>query len=422
LMVAGGETKMVQVFDMNSRAILRNYTGHTRAVHRTMFTASGQQVISCSDDASMRLWDLSSEQAVAQFDEHQDYIRACAVPATADHLVLTGSYDHAVKLWDTRAPKSVMTVDHGAPVESVLMFPRGNTFISAGGNSIKVWDVLGSKTRPMYSFSSHQKTVTCLAFDSAHSRLISGSLDHQVKIYDIKDYKVVHSIKYSGPILSVALSPQTTHLAVGMATGVLAIRRKPTAAKDSDGGPGGGAGGGGKRGNNNRLKPSPGTYRFFVRGHDHKATKIDFQVVSRKKKRLQLYDKLLKRFKYFDALDAAFAGNRKPVVIFSVLYELVQRNGLRQALADRNEKTLKPIIVFVGKHIANPRYTSLLIDVGNQILDLYSPVMGQSPAIDECFMKLHRKLKAEVDFQQRLFELMGSLDLLLSAGDKQEVP
>lgn len=189
-----------------------------------------------------------------------------------------------------KRPKSVMTVDHGAPVESVLMFPRGNTFISAGGNSIKVWDVLGSKTRPMYSFSSHQKTVTCLAFDSAHSRLISGSLDHQVKIYDIKDYKVVHSIKYSGPILSVALSPQTTHLAVGMATGVLAIRRKPTAAKDSDGGPGGGAGGGGKRGNNNRLKPSPGTYRFFVRGHDHKATKIDFQVVSRKKKRLQLYE------------------------------------------------------------------------------------------------------------------------------------
>ena len=317
-------------------------------------------------------------------------------------------YDHTCRLWDTRAPKSVMSVDHGAPVESVLMFPRGNTFVSAGGNSIKVWDVLGSKSRPMYSFSSHQKTVTSLAFDSEHTRLISGSLDHQVKIYDVKDYKVVHSIKYSGPVLSVALSPQSTHLAVGMVTGVLAIRRKPTAAKDPDAGA--------KR--TNRHKASPGTYRFFVRGHDHKATKIDFQVVNRKKKRLQLYDKLLKRFKYYDALDAAFAGNRKPVVIFSVLYELVQRNGLKQALSDRNEKSLKPILAFISKHIANPRYTSLLIDVGNQILDLYGPVMGQSPAIDECFMKLHRKLRAEVDFQQRLLELMGSLDLLLSAGDK----
>ena len=70
-------------------------------------------------------------------------------------------------------------------------------------------------------------------------------------------------------------------------------------------------------------------------------------------------------------------------------------------MADRNEKSLKPILAFVSKHIANPRYTSLLIDVGNQILDLYGAVMGQSPAVDECFMKLHRKLRAEVDFQQR---------------------
>jgi hypothetical protein len=37
-------------------------------------------------------------------------------------------------------------------------------------------------------------------------------------------------------------------------------------------------------------------------------------------------------------------------------------------------------------------------------------------------MKLHRKLRAEVDFQQRLYELMGSLDLLLSAGDREAPP
>jgi hypothetical protein len=29
-------------------------------------------------------------------------------------------------------------VDHGAPIESVLMFPGGSSFITAGGNYIKV--------------------------------------------------------------------------------------------------------------------------------------------------------------------------------------------------------------------------------------------------------------------------------------------
>lgn len=43
-----------------------------------------------------------------------------------------GAYDHTVKLWDARMENSVMTVNHGFPVESVLMFPNGGIFFSAG--------------------------------------------------------------------------------------------------------------------------------------------------------------------------------------------------------------------------------------------------------------------------------------------------
>lgn len=49
-------------------------------------------------------------------------------------LFLAGSYDHTVKLFDTRIGECVMSVDHGAPVESVLMFPTGGLFFSAGNS------------------------------------------------------------------------------------------------------------------------------------------------------------------------------------------------------------------------------------------------------------------------------------------------
>lgn len=45
-----------------------------------------------------------------------------------------GSYDHTVKLFDTRMNDSVMTFQHGHPVESVLMFPNGGICLSAGTN------------------------------------------------------------------------------------------------------------------------------------------------------------------------------------------------------------------------------------------------------------------------------------------------
>lgn len=41
--------------------------------------------------------------------------------------------------------------------------------------------------------------------------------------------------------------------------------------------------------------------------------------------------------------------------------------------------------------------------------------MGQSPKVDELFVKLQRKLQAELEFQEKLHQLVGSLDMLLAA-------
>lgn len=47
-------------------------------------------------------------------------------------VVILGSYDHTVKLFDARMDKSVMTMDHGQPVESLLLYPSEGLLVSAG--------------------------------------------------------------------------------------------------------------------------------------------------------------------------------------------------------------------------------------------------------------------------------------------------
>lgn len=68
----------------------------------------------------------------------KDYIRCGVTSESSDDLILTGSYDHTVKMIDTRTQSTVISVDHGEPIENILMFPSSNMFISCGGNSIKV--------------------------------------------------------------------------------------------------------------------------------------------------------------------------------------------------------------------------------------------------------------------------------------------
>jgi len=54
-----------------------------------------------------------------------------------------------------------------------------------------------------------------------------------------------------------------------------------------------------------------------------------------------------------------------------MLEELINREGLRIALAGRDDVSLEPIVKFIMKNIINPNYTELLVNVTNVILGKY---------------------------------------------------
>ena len=67
---------------------------------------------------------------------------------------------------------------------------------TAGGNHVCIWDVLGGG-RLLARLSYHQMTVTSLAVSplagpasSAAPRLLTGSLDGHIKIFELDQFKV----------------------------------------------------------------------------------------------------------------------------------------------------------------------------------------------------------------------------------------
>jgi U3 small nucleolar RNA-associated protein 15 len=94
---------------------------------------------------------------------------------------------------------------NAVPVEQVKMFPSGTMALSAAGPILRLWDLVAGG-RCLRAFSNHQKTITSLAFDGSAGRLLTGSLDHMVKVYDVSSYKVVHTMRYPAPVLCLAIS------------------------------------------------------------------------------------------------------------------------------------------------------------------------------------------------------------------------
>ena len=151
LLCAGGEEAAVKLFDVSTKSLLRLFSGHKAPVHRTFFTTDGIHIVSFSDDKSTALWDIPSEKQVLSFQEHADYVRAGAVSPVSPDIFVSGSYDKTVNLYDARTSKKIFTVNHDAPVESVIFLPSGGIILSAGNENFHLMPDL-SHFKPLFSY------------------------------------------------------------------------------------------------------------------------------------------------------------------------------------------------------------------------------------------------------------------------------
>ncbi|EFJ42814.1 hypothetical protein VOLCADRAFT_66565 [Volvox carteri f. nagariensis] len=412
LVVAGGQDGIVQVFDANSRSVLRQFKAHKRPTRVARFGADKLHILSGSDDVTARWWDLTSGSQVLRLDGHRDYVRAAAASPTSPDMWATGGYDHCVKLWDIRTGNTaVLGLDHGAPVEDVAFFPSGSLAVTAGGNYLCVWDLLGGG-RLIKRLENFQKTVTCVRLsplagpDSAAApRMLAGSLDGHVKIFELDSFRVTHATKYPAPVLSMGLSPDCRLLAVGLADGTLSVRRhaRPRTAAPVA-----------QERQPTQPKLTAANYRYFIRGQNSRAAATDFRVRKQRQARLQPYDKMLRQFRYRDALDSALS-TRQPEVVASLLEELAARGGLGAALGGRDAEGLRPVLRHLVKYMAEPRYTRLLSNVGHRLLDTYAEVVGVAPAVDRLLGALRDRLAEELGVLAELTQLAGALEPLLAA-------
>ena len=398
LLLAGDDTGCVHIFEVSRKSTLRKLAGHSQPVHKAMFSPEGSHVFSCSDDTSVRVWDLSSGDQLSCLEGHTDYVRCGAVTAADPHLCVSGSYDHTVRLWDTREGSSTRTLEHGAPVESVLVFPSGGLMLSAGENYVKVWDIRSGGT--LKEFSNHHKTVTQLALSVDGRRLFTGSLDGLLKVYDVTDYSVMHAISYPAPILCLAFSPTQKQISVGMSSGLLSVKTKEETVQTTK----------------PTRPPQRGAFRYFLRGKYLKPTSEVILISNKSTKRRPQYDIYLRKFKYKLALDAAFEkhGTLRPTIIMSMFKELSRRDGLRIALGNRTETELLPIIQFITRNIVHPKFSSYLIEICNLLLDLYPDMLTQAPKIYAEVMKIRTKITQEVRFHKQVFETLSELEVILS--------
>ena len=411
LLIAGDKSGLIQIFDLSSRAILRTWSGKEAHASLPVCVTKFHPIdltkcFTAGDDCSVQLRDITDQTCIASFKEHNDYVRTADM-IKENGVIVSGSYDGTVRLWDprqtNRRPVSSFTLfnegDTVQPVLSVLPL-SGGTLIAAGGGRgiLKIWDSVSG--RSLIDLSNHQKDITCITQNSTGDRLLTGGLDGHVKIYDVSNWKVVHGIKYPGPILSLALSPSDDKLCTGMSNGLLSIRtrnKKKTQAELID----------------EALSQPRLTKRSYA--PDYVPGNEDIVIEKKRVSSLVPFQQALKQFHYSEALDLGLRRcSDEPEMFLNLLVELQRRSALWRALDNRPDHELVQLIEWITKNVQDTKYTKISTVVTGTLLDIYGIALGQSKELNNHMQSLLNAINKEVDRSQHAWEMVGQLELLIS--------
>lgn len=158
-------------------------------------------------DASLLHSGVYTQPGVA----HLDAVNALAFSPAGD-LLASGGFQE-IKLW--RRPRNVVARSATLPTfPSVFAASRdGGRFAVATAESheIQVWNRDGILER---SLAGHTQSVTALRFTKDGARLVSGSQDQSIRVWNVSDGATLGNLYVAQPVNALALASADTQVAV----------------------------------------------------------------------------------------------------------------------------------------------------------------------------------------------------------------
>jgi len=205
----------VKVYDVTTGHLEHELPAHSIRVASITFSPNSQRLVSAGFDKTVKLWDLATGHEVLTLRGHTDLVSHVLFDPLGRRLA-SASEDGTVKIWDATPldedpePRIRTLRDHEGVVYSVAFSPDGLLVSGSVDKTLKVWDA--QTYRVVRTLSGHTEGVWSVAF-SRDGRLATASADKTVMLWDADFAKARTFTQFDGGIRRVALSPDGRRLA-----------------------------------------------------------------------------------------------------------------------------------------------------------------------------------------------------------------
>ncbi|XP_054577782.1 peroxisomal biogenesis factor 7 isoform X3 [Eptesicus fuscus] len=211
--VRGCGTLLILDQDESGLRIFRSFDWNDGLFDVTWSENNEHVLVTCSGDGSLQLWDTAKPTGPLQvYKEHTQEVYSVDWSQTrGEHLVVSGSWDQTVKLWDPNVGKSLCTFrGHESVIYSTIWSPHiPGCFASASGDqTLRIWDVKAAGVRIVVP--AHQAEVlSCDWCKYNENLLVTGAVDCSLRGWDLRNVRqpVFELLGHTYAIRRVKFSP-----------------------------------------------------------------------------------------------------------------------------------------------------------------------------------------------------------------------
>ena len=179
ILVTGSSDSDLLVWDIKTYEPIKRLSRHNGGVLDVALDA--KHIVSCSKDSKIIVWDRETYEPKGELTGHRGPVNAVQLRG---HLLVSASGDGIARLWNLETMKLVKEFAAKERGLAAVEFSEDMKYVLAGGNDTITYKFETESGKEVGQFTGHSQLVRSLWLDSLNGRVVSGSYDLDLRVYD----------------------------------------------------------------------------------------------------------------------------------------------------------------------------------------------------------------------------------------------
>jgi F-box and WD-40 domain protein 1/11 len=190
ILVTGSSDSTCIVWDIHTFQPIHRLRHHTAGVLDVCFDETF--IISCSKDNNVCVWSRKTGDLITVLTGHKGPVNAVQLREINGHkLLVSASGDGFSKLWDLARFEEVRKFESQDRGLAAVEFSDDGKHVLAGGNDQVIYKYDVTSAKVVLQFKGHTNLVRSLFLDSANDRVLSGSYDQGIRVFDFNTAETI---------------------------------------------------------------------------------------------------------------------------------------------------------------------------------------------------------------------------------------